>query len=179
VSDQGFSHEEILGGGLSRIRRARAIVFLLESEARRIGDRNSALASASPEAGGLFAAILDGDPELMRRSLPGEADSAFIESFRNARRRSKPAASRLLENTVDSWKVLLPDEIPLRAEVLHQLSLRHGLPRNRSRRIAAEFGVGQQAFDDAYLRVVGDPSSTAFGPDLGWFASLRKSSATL
>jgi hypothetical protein len=179
VSDQGFSHEEILGGGLSRIRRARAIVFLLESEARRIGDRNSALASASPEAGGLFAAILDGDPELMRRSLPGEADSAFIESFRNARRRSKPAASRLLENTVDSWKVPLPDEIPLRAEVLHPLSLRHGLPRNRSRRSAAEFGVGQQAFDDAYLRVVGDPSSTAFGPDLGWFASLRKSSATL
>ena len=90
MSDQFFSREEILGGGLSRIRRARAIVFLLEQEARRIGDRNAALASVSPEAAGLFSAILDGDPELMRRSLPGEADAAFIESFRNARRRSKP-----------------------------------------------------------------------------------------
>ncbi len=178
MSDQFFSREEILGGGLSRVRRARAIVFLLEQEAQRIGDRNAALAAVSPEAPGIFFAICNGDPELMRRSLPGEADAAFIESFRNSRRRSKPAASKLLENTVDSWKVLLPEDMALRAGVLHQMSLRHGLPRNRSRRIAAEFGVGQQAFDDAYLRAVGDPASTAFGPDLGWFASLRKSSAT-
>ena len=178
MSDELFSREEILGGGLSRIRRARAIVFLLEQEARRIGDRSAVLASAAPEAAGMLYAIYEADPEMMRRALPGEADEAFIESFRNSRRRAKSAASRLLEGTVDSWKVLLPEDMSLRAEVLHQMALRHGLPRNRSRRIAAEFGVGQEAFDQAYLRTVGDPSSTAFGADISWFASFRKSAAT-
>lgn len=178
MSEELFSRDEILGGGLSKIRRARAIVYLIEQEARRLGDRNAAFAAAIPEAAGLLDAIYAADPEMMRRSLPGEADEAFIESFRNSRREAAPAASRLLDSTVESWKVLLPDDVALRAEVLHQMSLRHGLPVNRSRRIAAAFGVGQTEFDEAYLKAAGEPSSSAFGPKLGFFASLRKSPAT-
>lgn len=171
MSDDGlFSREEIQKGSLSRVRRARALLYLIEQEARRIRDQRAVLATAAPEAGMLLSVLHSADPETMRRSLPGEADDAFIESFRNARRATTGPQVRALANTVDNWKMLLPDDAALRAEVLHQMALRHSMPRNRVGHLADAFGVGNADFDAEYQRVVGEPVATAFAAPMGWFA---------
>jgi len=168
--EQMFSREEIQSGSLSRVRRARALVYLIEQEARRIRDQRAVLATAAPEAGVLLSVIHSADPETMRRSLPGESDEAFIESFRNARRQATGPQVRSLASTVDNWKMLLPEELALRAEVLHQIALRHSMPRNRVKHIAEAFGVGNADFDAEYLRVVGEPVAAAFAAPMGWLA---------
>ncbi|MFM7685030.1 MAG: hypothetical protein ACKPDI_03775 [Actinomycetota bacterium] len=170
TEDGLFSRDEILGGGFSRVRRARAVVFLIEQEARRVRDQRAALATSSPEAGMMLSALVSADPETMRGSLPGEGDDAFIESFRNARRAGSGPLARALANTVDAWKVLLPDDLALRAEVLHQMGQRHALPRNRVEHLATTFGVGTPDFDAAYQRVASESVDTAFAAPMGWFA---------
>ena len=173
MSDELFSREEIQGGGLSRVRRARALLYLIEQEAQRVKDRRAAMVTAAPEAGVMLNLLWSADAELLRRDLPGEADAAFIESFRNARRSSTGGETRALDTTAPSWKVLLPDEMPLRAQVLYQMSLRHDLPRNKAKHIAAAFGVGTPAFDEAYQKATGKSVDTAFSEEQGLFASLR------
>ncbi len=175
MSDELFSREEIQGGGLSRVRRARALLYLIEQEAQRVKDRRATTVIAAPESGVMLHLIWDADPELLRRDLPGEADAAFIESFRNARRGAAGGATKALESTTSSWQVLLPSDLALRAEVLHQMSVRHGLPRNRAKRIAAVFGVGSSEFDAAYRKAVGQEIASAFGADVSLFGSLRRS----
>jgi hypothetical protein len=118
--------------------------------------------------------LLADDPELMRRSLPGETDEAFIESFRNARRDRSGNHVKALISTTSSWKMLLPDDPAMRAEVLHQMSLRHEMPRNKSKKLAAAFGVGTASFDQAYRSTVGSEVDTAFAPDRGILAALRR-----
>lgn len=158
------------------MRRARALLYLIEQEsARTVQKRSNNMAiSMAPIEAGMFVALLEDDPETMRRSLPGEADAAFIESFRNARRTAAPAHSRGLASTAPEWKVLLPDNLGLRAEVLHQMSLRHELPANKAKPIMKVFGVGTTEFDEAYLKQIGSDVSTAFAADAGWLASLRR-----
>ncbi|MFZ9629109.1 MAG: hypothetical protein ACO3C1_07125 [Ilumatobacteraceae bacterium] len=174
MSDDMFSRDEVQGGSVGRVRRARALVYLIEQEATRSRDRKVALtSSAMPDAGLTLSSVTEADPELMRRSLPGEADAAFIESFRNARRHAHAGRVRSLDANVASWKVLVPEDIELRAEVLHQLSIRHGLPVNRTRSLASAFGVGTAEFDAAYLRVTGSPVASAFSAPTGVLAALR------
>ncbi len=171
MSDDGlFSREEIQQGGLSRVRRARALLYLIEQEARRIRDQRAVLATSAPEAGLLLSALHSADPETMRRSLPGEADDAFIESFRNARRAATGPEVRALAGTVDNWKVLLPADLSLRAEVLHQMASRYAMPSNRVSQLAEAFGVGTAEFDAEYQKVAGQPVASAFSAPVSWFA---------
>lgn len=172
-----FSREEVLGGGLSRVRRARALLYLIEQEAARISDKRATITATATlpiEAGLSFNALAFGDAETMREALPGEQDEAFIQSFRNARRNAAAAHSKVLASTASAWKVLVPDDVVLRAEVLHQMTLRHSLPRNKSESIAKAFGVGTAEFDTAYLDSVGEPVDTVWGEDAGMMASLRR-----
>jgi len=169
-----FSRDEVQGGAIGRVRRARALVYLIEQEATRSRDRRVALTSAAiPESGLALLTMVEADPELMRRNLPGEADTAFVESFRNARRHTAAGPVRSLESNVPSWSVLIPDALELRAEVLHQLSLRHLMPINRTRSIAAAFGVGTPEFDAAYLALTGEQIDTVFSEPTGFLARLR------
>jgi hypothetical protein len=177
MEDELFTREEVISGGLSRVRRARALLYLIEQEASRVTEKRSntmAMAMGSMEAGMMVTAIVTGDPETMRRELPGESDAAFIESFRNARRTASPARAQTLAKTTPSWKVLVPDNLALSAEVLHQMSLRHVMPANRSKSIMKTFGVGTTAFDEAYRSQTGSEVGTAFGQDAGWLASWRR-----
>jgi hypothetical protein len=177
MDDELFSREEVMAGGTWRTRRARALLYLIEQEASRLVQKrsnNMAISMAPMESAGMVAAMLDNDPETMRRRLPGESDAAYIESFRNARRNASPAQARGLAETASSWKVLLPDNLGLSAEVLHQMSLRHALPANRAKPIMKVFGVGTPEFDQAYLSQVGSEVGTAFAPDAGWLAGLRR-----
>jgi hypothetical protein len=167
VADELFSREEIQAGGLSRVRRARALLYLIEQEARRQSDQRAIVATSAPEAGSLLAAIYTADPETMRSPLPGEADEAFLESFRNARRAAEGADTRGICNSIDDWKVLLPDDLQLRAEILHQMAIRLPLPANRTKALAAAFGVGTPEFDAAYESIAGKPSSSAFSANVG------------
>lgn len=169
-----FSKDEVQSGVLGRVRRARALVYLIEQEATRSRDRRVALTSAAiPESGLALLTMVDADPELMRRNLPGEADTAFVESFRNARRHTASGPIRSIEANTSGWKVLLPEHLELRAEVLHQLALRHEMPVNRSASIAKAFGVGTPEFDEAYLSVTGHTVDTAFGAPTGFLARWR------
>lgn len=175
--DEMFSRQEVLGGGLSRVRRARALLYLIEQEAARISDKRATITATATlpiEAGLSFNSLAFGDAETMRESLPGEQDEAFIQSFRNARRNAPSAHSKVLAATTSGWKVLVPDDLELRAELLHQMTLRHSLPRNKSESIAKVFGVGSPEFDAAYLGTVGEPVDSVWGEDAGMMASLRR-----
>lgn len=165
-----------LGDGLGRVRKARACLYLIEQEALRQVDRRGrieALSTLPPESAAIVAALVD-DDESMRRDLPGEADDAFLESFRNARRAAPPANFAALAATVGKWRVLIPERTLLRAEVLHQMALRHRMPINRSKEIARAFGVGSSEFDHAYRTVSGNDVDTAFVAASGPFAALRR-----
>lgn len=169
-----FSKDEVHSGSLGRVRRARALVYLIEQEATRSRDRRVALTSAAvPESGLALLSMVEADPELMRRNLPGEADSAFVESFRNARRHTSSSPLRSLESNTASWKVLIPENLDMRAEVLHQLASRHEMPVNRTTAIAKAFGVGTPEFDAAYLSVTGSAVETAFTAPTGFLARWR------
>jgi hypothetical protein len=169
-----FSKDEVRSGALGRVRRARALVYLIEQEAVRSRDRRVALASsAMPETSLALMTMVEADPELMRRDLPGEADAAFVESFRNARRHASNGPVRSIEANSSHWAVLIPENLELRAEVLHQLALRHEMPVNKSTSIARTFGVGTPDFDAAYLAVTGSPVDTAFSAPTGLLARLR------
>jgi hypothetical protein len=170
--DELFSREEILSGGFSRVRRARALLYLIEQEADRVAAKRANITAASMDAS--FGFVMLGDEQTMRGDLPGEKDAAFIESFRNARRHAYPATVKALASNAYAWKVLLPDDLALRAEVLHQMALRHEMPANKSKPIATTFGVGTPEFDDAYRTTVGDEVSTAFAPDTGLLASWKR-----
>ena len=172
--DELFSRDEVVSGSLSRVRRARALLYLIESEASRTADKNAVLTMVTPMAGGVTMSMLvAGDDELMRRQLPGEADAAFVESFRNARRPSSDPTVRTLDRTTNAWKMLVPADLPLRCELLHQMSLRHELPRNRTRSIAKVFEADTPEFAAAYRKTVGEDVETVFGPDVGLLAGLK------
>lgn len=176
MEDELFTRDEVQSGSVSRIRRARALVFLIEQEAARMSDRQSLMiASAhSPDAGSLYDVIATGDIEIMRGGLPGESDEAFIQSFRNARRHTSRTGFKTIANRVDSWKVLIPENLSLRAELLHQLSLRYSLVRTKSKAIMKAFGVGTPEFDAAYLAVAGSDVSTAFTEPTGFFSRFKR-----
>ena len=176
MTSDDFTRDAIQAGGLFRVRKARALLYLIEQEARRVADQRAVVATSAPEAGSMLAALVAADPETMRADLPGEADAAYIESFRNARRYAAAGIARMLASTVDSWKVLLPDDLPTRAEVLHQMALRHALPANRCQAIGTAFGVGTAAFDSAYSDTVGAEVSSAFSEPVGFIKWLRSRS---
>jgi hypothetical protein len=172
--DELFNRDELMHGSPTRVRRARALVYLIEGEAARSADQRAAMSLNMPMDGGMtLSMLMSDDEELMRRRLPGEADAAFVESFRNARRSTAGPSVRSLNNTTHAWSVLVPEDPALRAEVLHQLSLRQVLPRNRARSIAKVFGVDDPAFAATYQRIVGSDVSTAFGDDVGLLSKLR------
>jgi hypothetical protein len=176
VEDELFTRDEVQAGGVSRVRRARALVFLIEQESNRSRDRQTIImaSAAAPDSITMVDSILTGDLETMRGGLPGEQDAAFIDSFRNARRVTSPAQFKALSSHLRSWKVLIPGNLPLRAELLHQLSLRHSLAINKSKGIAAAFGVGSADFDAAYQTVTGSDVSTAFTEPTGLFARFKR-----
>ena len=180
MDDELFTRDEVQSGSISRVRRARALVYLIEQEASRGRDRRNRTAASAPvefaviPSVAMMQSIIDSDPEVMRGKLPGEQDDAFISSFRNARRVTSPAQFKALATNLDDWRVLLPDNLPLRAELLHQLSLRHTLVLPRAKRIAEAFGVGTAEFDAAYLAATGESVSTAFTEKQGLFSRLRR-----
>lgn len=176
MEDELFTRDEVQSGSVSRVRRARALVYLIEQESSRSRDRQTIIiaSAASPDSVTMVDSILAGDLETMRGGLPGEQDEAFVESFRNARRVTSPAQFKALAAHVNNWKVLVPDNLHLRAELLHQLSLRHSLALNKSKGIIAAFGVGTPDFDAAYLSVTGADVSTAFTEPTGFLSRFKR-----
>ena len=176
MEDELFTRDEVQSGGVSRVRRARALVYLVEQESSRSRDRQSIIiaSAASTASMSMVDSILTGDLETMRGGLPGEQDAAFVESFRNARRVTSPALFKALAAHVDNWKVLVPNNVQLRAELLHQLSLRHSLASNKAKGIANVFGVGTPEFDAAYLTVTGSDVSSAFTESTGFFSRFKR-----
>jgi hypothetical protein len=182
MDEDMFSRDEVLGGGLSRTRRARACLYLIEQEASRQADRRRRLvaaATAAPEGAPMAVELLVNDDETMRRELPGEADEAYVESFRNARRAAKGAGLRTLARTIEYWRVLVPSDAQLRAEVLRQMAVRHTMTSSRARKVAAVFGVGDPDFDATFETIAGHPVQSLFptvtGPRrcIGWLTGGR------
>ncbi|CAB4856742.1 unannotated protein [freshwater metagenome] len=178
MDDELFSREEIQSGALSRVRRARALLYLIEQEANRVTDKRSALMAMSPEMGFVVSALAAGDSETMRNALPGEGDTAYIQSFRNARRTSAPARLRTIESTTRSWSMLVPDDSAMRAELLHQFSLRHDMPRNRCKAIVRALGADTPEFAATYQSTTGADIASAFSPNASVFGFLRRSAST-
>lgn len=177
-SDDLFSRDEILGGGSGAgrdARRARAIVYLIEQETQRSADRqagiNAAGAAASAMAGSPLRLEDILDTEAQRGELPGEADEAFIESFRAARRHASSPERKQLERLTHSWTPLVPERADLRARVLDLLSQRYELTTRNARRILVAFGADDPAFSDTFARVSGRPLDEAIPTPSGGLLS--------
>lgn len=163
MTDDGlFSRDEVLSGASGAagdVRRARAIVFLIEQEAQRSADRRQGLAAAGAAASAMAGMPIDLDDllddEARRGALPGEADEAFIQSFRAARRGAASPELRRLAQQSDAWTSLVPDRPALRARVLDLLCQRYELTARNAKRILVAFRVDEDGFTEAFARTCG------------------------
>lgn len=174
TADDGlFSRDEVLSGAASAgdVRRARAVLYLIEQEATRVADRRRAMsATAMAVDRGAFMSLDQLlDPEALRGPLPGEADEAYIASFRAARRQSSDAGLKLIERHAEDWAPLVPTRLDLRARTFDLLSHRYDLDRRRCSRLCAAFGVDAPAFAATYERVARRPLDDAFLESKGRF----------
>jgi len=176
-----FSRDEILAGGSGAARdtrRARAIVFLIEQEAQRAGDRRQGMAAAGAAASAMAGTPIDLndllDDEAQRGSLPGEADDAFIESFRAARRGAASPELKRLNTQADAWSPLVPERADLRARVLDLLSTRYELTTRNASKILRAFGADDPGFAATFARVTGRPLSEAVVEGGGLLSRLRR-----
>ncbi len=163
-----FSRDEVLAGASGKAadtRRSQAIVYLIEQEARRSADRRSGLAAAGAAASAMAGSPIDLDelldPEARRGELPGEADEAYIESFRAARRGASSPELKLLEKQTAAWQMLVPERVDLRVRVLDLLSKRYELTTRNARRVLTTFGADQPGFDDRFAQITGRPLTDA------------------
>jgi len=163
-----FSRDEILGGGSGAgrdTRRARAIVYLIEQEAQRSADRQQGLAAAGAAASAMAGSPLRLDelldPEARRGELPGEADEAYIESFRAARRHAASPELKRLDRQAEHWAPLVPERADLRARVLDLLAQRYELTTRNAHRVLAALGADDPAFAEVYARTCGRPLDEA------------------
>lgn len=180
MTDDGlFSRDEILSGGASAgdVRRARSLVFLIEQESTRASDLQKAVTasamSASQSAFMSLESVLD--PEALRGSLPGEADQAFVESFRAARRSSSSPQLKLIERHARDWAPLVPDRADLRARTFDLLCQRYEMDQRRCRNICSEFRIDEPGFADTFARIATRPLDEACPPGRGGlFSRLRR-----
>jgi len=172
VGDDGgddlFSRDEILSGGSGAgrdTRRARAIVYLIEQEAQRSADRQAGIAAAGAAASAMAGSPLRLDdlldPEAKRGDLPGEADEAYIESFRAARRHATSPELKRLDRQAEYWAPLVPERADLRARVLDLLTQRYELTTRNARRTLATLGATDPGFADVFARTCGRPLDEA------------------
>ena len=179
ADDDGlFSRDEILGGtsGSGReMRRARAIVYLIEQEAQRSGDRRQGMAAAGAAASAMAGSpiSLDDllDDETRRGELPGEADEAFIESFRAARRHSASPELKRLDQQAGAWATLVPERADLRARILDLLAQRYELNPRKAKHVLASLGADDPGFAETFQRVCGRPLDEAVPPATGGLMS--------
>ncbi len=180
MSDDGlFSREEILSGGASAgdVRRARSLVYLIEQESQRSSDRQKAITASAMSATQSAYMSLEHilDAEALRGSLPGEADEAFVESFRAARREAGSPQLKLIERHVSDWSMLVPPRVDLRARTFDLLCQRYEIDRKRCRRICEAFGIDDPQFAETFARVAQRPLDEACPAGKGGLLSrLRK-----
>jgi len=169
-----FSRDEILGGRSAANadnRRARSVVYLIEQEAQRSGDMATGMAAAGSAAAAMGGATIDLesllDAEARRGELPGEADEAFVESFRAARRGTSGPNLRRLNKQAKAWRMLVPQRADLRARVLDMLSQRYELTTRNASAILANLGADDPGFAETFARVAGRPLDEAVRPASG------------
>ncbi|MFM8971777.1 MAG: MinD/ParA family protein [Actinomycetota bacterium] len=81
----------------------------------------------------------------------------------------------LLSITIsDTWRVLLPEDVKLKAAVFHELAQTHELIRARIPKIGVAFGIDDPAFAAAYEKAARRTLDETFVPDHGAGARLRK-----
>lgn len=173
ADDELFSREEVLAGRVSSgdVRRARALVYLIEQETARSahfqqGLNAVALASASGVPVELGRVL---DAEALAGPLPGERDEAFLASFRAARRQADSPELKRLDRHAPDWQVLVPDRLDLRVRVFADLASRYEIDPRKAKRLCEAFGVDAPDFAAAYERVIGAPLEDAFVVRKGLF----------
>jgi hypothetical protein len=179
--DELFSRDEVLAGGSGAARdtrRARSVCYLIEQEAQRSGDRRQGLAAAGTAASAMAGSPVNLedllDAEARRGALPGEADDAWLESFRAARRGAKHPDLRRLNQQADAWSSLVPERLDLRARVFEQLLSRYALDQRTGKRVLAAFGADDPAFRDAFAKVAGRTLDEAVPEPTGLFSRFRR-----
>lgn len=171
--DDLFSRDEVLGGRVSKgdVRRARSLVYLIEQEAKRSADLQRGMTTVGTSAAMGVTVDLAHlvDAEALAGPLPGERDQAYLASFQAARRDVDSPELADIERHHESWAVLVPERLDLRARVFSVLAGRYQLSRKRCKHLCAAFGVDDPGFAEAYARVAGAPLDEAFVEPKGFF----------
>ena len=171
MSDPMFSGGEILSGGLSGQRRARALLYLILEEASRGAAHRTGYVSAVADDG--LGLAWTHDDDMLRDPLPGESDESYIALFRGALRSGPPATIPQLETSTQWWRPLIPSDLSLRVRVFALLADRFPLERGRTRKIGAVFGVDTPEFAQAFHATTGSPIDDAFVADTRYGARVR------
>jgi hypothetical protein len=181
ADDELFSRDEVLAGGSGAARdtrRARAVLYLIEQEAQRSGDRRKGLAAAATAASAMAGSPVNLedllDAEARRGALPGEADDAWLESFRAARRGADHPDMRRLNQQADAWAALVPERLDLRARVLDQLLARYELTTRSGKRVLAAFGADDPDFAAAFARLAGRSLDEAVPKPTGFLSRFKR-----
>lgn len=138
-----LSREELLGGMPAR--RASTIVFAIENLTLQLVARSRrALARYQPAEGAR------------------DRERQFIAAVGGGRETSARPAIQDIERYTDAWAPLVPATPEVHAAVLHQLSMRYPLARDRVRRIRLALAADSQSVADAYRRQQNREISSAF-----------------
>ncbi len=153
-SDALISEEEALAGFSAR--RARRLLFLIES-------RTAHLAARSSEAEDLFGGEQAGR----------ERDLAYFDAFVLGRDPPKRPTIQDIERYAPEWRELLPDNVTVRAATARFLGEKYRFTRRQGQNIRGALALDEAAVQAAFARLYTRPLETIYAPQLKLGDELR------
>ncbi|MBN1140101.1 MAG: hypothetical protein JXM73_26260 [Anaerolineae bacterium] len=154
-----LSREEVLGGLTAR--RAQTLLYLIES-------RTAHLVASSQQALNPF---LTAEGERQR-------DLVFLQAFALGREPPLKPTIQDLERYAPEWRVLVPDNVELRAVIAHLLADRFVFTHASVPRLRAALALDDAAVQRAYARRYGQPPQSIYQPRVRLAERLRWSGAS-
>jgi hypothetical protein len=160
MSQDLFTREEAQAGLPAK--RARTALFLIESQTAR-----------------LVAQARQAMERFLSEEAAQERDLAFLEAFALGREPPLRPTIQDLERYAAQWAFLVPDNPRVRAALAHLLSQKYRFSYQAVPGLRAALGLDEEAVQQAYQRLYGQPLATIFAPQAKPLDRLRWAWAAL
>jgi amino acid permease len=154
MSDELFSREQALAGFPAR--RARALLFLIESRTAHLAARTAQSIEPFPS-----------------EAAARERDLAFFEAFTLGRQPPLRPTIYDLERHASQWAYLVPENPTLRAATAHLLGEKYKFTYQAVPGLRTALGLDAADVQAAYQRLYGESLHTIFAPQVDPVARLR------
>jgi len=178
-----FSREEVLGGLSAK--RAGGLLYVIESRTAHLAlrDREVAALMAAPMMGApapfVASQLLQEDEvaaEAARRGRPPgplSSEDRFLQAFGWGRQRPARLSIRQIERYADDWSSLIPGNPRLRAAVARLLGKKYQFTHGSVPGIRAALGLDDEAVQQAYQSLYGEPLESLYAPHVSLPDRLR------